>query len=83
MVAGFQLDGEQRETPVPIIKLVGLELTVISSEPAATVAYRVDGGPWHIYTGPVELDGERSEVEARAVRYGWQESDITRQRIDR
>jgi hypothetical protein len=47
-------------------------------EPAAwgqSVKYRIDGGPWRIYNYPFDLKSG-SEAEIRAVRYGWEESEI-------
>ena len=76
MIAGFLLDGEQRVTPAPMIEVVDGSLMLTSSEDGASLAYRFSGGPWRLYTGPVPLRPPASEIEARAVRYGWEESDI-------
>ena len=37
--------------------------------------YRIDGGAWRLYTSPV-LVRPGSAIEARAVRYGWEASDV-------
>ena len=76
MIAGFLLDGEQRVTPAPMIELVDGSLKLTCSEEGASLAYRLNGGPWRLYTGPVALRAPVTEIEARAVRYGWKESDI-------
>ena len=43
--------------------------------PGSSLEYRLDGGGWHLYTLPVYAGGAK-RIEARAVRYGWKESDI-------
>lgn len=81
MAEGFLLEGEQRVTPTPTIELQGLVLTLKCSESAASLAYRINSGAWRIYTGPTELDGEvreQSKLEAKAVRYGWKDSETVR-----
>jgi hypothetical protein len=35
----------------------------------------MDGGRWRLYTGPFEAPSG-ARVEARAVRYGWRESEV-------
>ena len=81
MAEGFLLEGEQRITPTPTIELQGLVLTLKCSESAASLAYRINSGAWRIYAGPTELDGEvreQSKLEAKAVRYGWKDSETVR-----
>ena len=40
----------------------------------SSLRYSIDGGPWYLYTNPVELTAGAA-VEANAVRYGWVESE--------
>jgi hypothetical protein len=40
-----------------------------------SIEYRVDDGDWQLYVGPVSVDNNQ-DIEARAVRYGWEESEI-------
>jgi N-sulfoglucosamine sulfohydrolase len=75
MVARFEPDGERQVTPVPLVTVKGETLEI---EPAAwgqSVKYRIDGGSWRIYNYPFDLKSG-SEAEIRAVRYGWEESEI-------
>jgi beta-xylosidase len=44
-------------------------LTVTATDAASGVAvreYRLDGGPWHAWTSPVQLDGAAHAIEVRA-----------------
>jgi hypothetical protein len=41
---------------------------------------RLDGGPWRLYTGPVEAP-PGAGAEARAVRYGWAASGEVSARV--
>ena len=43
--------------------------------PGASIGYRLNEGPWLLYSGPVRVEsGDR--LTAKAVRYGWQESEV-------
>ena len=50
-----------------------------SGTPGASLGMRVDGGRWRVYDGPFEL-APGQQLEARAVRYGWEPSEVVRQR---
>lgn len=75
MVAGFLNDGEQRVTPDPVIARDGERVRISSEVPGASIGYRLDGGRWRLYTAPIEA-GTAHDIEAKAVRYGWQESEV-------
>lgn len=75
MVAGFLNDGEQRVTPDPVIARDGDRIRISSEVPGASIGYRLDGGRWRLYTAPIEA-GAAHDIEAKAVRYGWQESEV-------
>ena len=72
MVKRFQPDNEQLTTANPAIKFDGKEVS-ISSENKASIGYRVDDGPWQLYLEPFIFSGSR--LTAKAVRYGWKESE--------
>jgi arylsulfatase A-like enzyme len=76
--------GVQPVTPPPAIDppgggfVVAPEVSIRSEIEGASIAYTLDEGDepsWKLYTGPLEGLGGR--VRARAVRYGWAESEVT------
>lgn len=75
MVARFELDGQRRVTPPPRISVKEGVLLIMPAAAGHSLEYRVDGGPWQLYTGPLSVE-KNSEIKARAVRYGWEESEI-------
>lgn len=77
MVERFAPGGERKVTAEPSISLVDEGLQINVPDEGASIAYRIDEGPWRMYSGPVPLPKDQS-FEAKAVRYGWEESDITR-----
>jgi N-sulfoglucosamine sulfohydrolase len=74
MVAGFQPAGERLVTPPPRGSIANGLLT-LEPVPGHSQGYRVDDGAWRLYSGPVAVVAGAS-VQARAVRYGWEESEI-------
>jgi len=72
--------GEQPITSRPLIKLEADEVTLASSTPGASIGYRIlptDAlDHWSLYQGPVTLAPGQS-LQAKAIRYGYRESDIT------
>jgi arylsulfatase A-like enzyme len=75
MVARFEPDGRRQQTPAPRAELAGSRLVLRPATPGASLGYRIDGGPWRLYTEPVRVP-RGARVEAKAVRYGWSESDV-------
>lgn len=68
---------EQPATAVPNAELADGRVALYSATPGASLGYRIDEGPWQLYTGPVALaPGQR--LEAKAVRYGFVESQLIR-----
>jgi len=49
-------------------------LVITPTAAGHSLEYRVDGGRWQLYIGPTIVNNN-SEIEARAVRYGWEESE--------
>jgi arylsulfatase A-like enzyme len=82
---------EQPSTTPPRITLVRLSpgatrVTLTSSSEGSSIGYRVngradDGSDWNLYVGPFEAQ-IREEVEAKAVRYGYAESEVVKLRIE-
>jgi N-sulfoglucosamine sulfohydrolase len=70
----FWPGGVQPRTAAPEIEIERGRASLRCPTEGASLAYRIDGGPWSLYVGPFPVSpGVR--VEARAVRYGWAESD--------
>jgi arylsulfatase A-like enzyme len=75
MVARFEPDGRRRRTPPPTAEIADGRLVLRSALPGASLGYRIGEDRWRLYTTPVLVaSGER--VEAKAVRYGWLESEV-------
>ena len=82
MAERFWPGGVEPVTPPPSIDLrragAGrVRVTVTCSEPGASLGYRVGGGRWQLYTSPLDLP-RGGVLTAKAVRYGWGESDEVR-----
>lgn len=78
MVARFAREGSLGVTAAPAVRVVGGEVE-IASETGASLGYRVDGGSWRLYSAPFEAP-PGSTLEAKAVRYGWDESSVVQVR---
>ena len=73
MVERNRIDGKVPVTGAPTIRFRDGALILESTTPGASLGYRLGGGPWRLFVGPVPVaPGER--VEAKAVRYGFEES---------
>lgn len=72
MIAEFWPEGRAPVTSKPKLYLQGGALHM-QGVAGASIGYRVDAGPWRVYVAPLSLPGG-VEVEAIAVRYGWEES---------
>lgn len=76
MVAGFlDENGQPRKTPVPSVSVNGNQIILSSEVDGASIGYQLDEGPWHLYAAPFETAGA-AKITAKAVRYGWDESDL-------
>lgn len=68
---------EHPETAAPSAELAEGRIALYSATLGASIGYRIDDGPWQLYTGPVELRPGQI-LEAKAVRYGFTESHVER-----
>jgi len=75
MVARFQPRGRPEVTPPPVIALAGRRVSIRSETPGASLGYRIDSQRWRLYTGPFDAP-PGARVAAKAVRYGWDESEF-------
>lgn len=73
MIERFWPGGEQPVTPPPEFELRADRLA-ITAPAEASIGYRIGKGPWRIYSAPISVERGAS-VTAKAVRYGWKESD--------
>jgi arylsulfatase A-like enzyme len=73
LVARFQPRGEPEVTPPPSIVVEGRRVAIRSATPGASLGYRIDDR-WRLYTEPFDAPPD-SSVRAKAVRYGWDESE--------
>jgi len=74
MVARFEPDGRRRRTPAPRARLDGDRLVLEAPVAGASLGYRFDAEGWRLYTRPFRVPAG-ARVEAKAVRYGWLESE--------
>ena len=73
MLAGFRPEGEPVVTAAPAIERQGNTVT-LEADFNASIGYRVNEGRWQLYSQPLQLSAG-TKLEARAVRYGWEESE--------
>ena len=71
--------GEQPVTPAPDITWQG-DAAVVTARHGASIGYRLGSEErWRLYTGPVPVSAGTA-FTAKAVRYGWAESDAVASR---
>ncbi len=75
MVARFEPQGSRQVTEAPRVSVDGEWLAVEASTVGSSLGYRIGDGSWQLYTGPVQIPPGKA-VAVKAVRYGWQESDV-------
>jgi N-sulfoglucosamine sulfohydrolase len=75
MAEQFWPGGKQPVTSAPFFREADGKIEILCKSKAASIGYRYTDSQWQLYTAPLPDDGRR--VEAKAVRYGWKESDIT------
>ena len=74
LVARFWPDGQQPVTATPELRIEAGQLQLRAVSPGSSLGYRIDDGAWQLYTGPFALP-EGATATAKAVRYGWAESE--------
>ena len=75
MVASFWPEGEQPVTPAPSLEVVSGRVAIRAAGKAESIGYRLDDAAWKLYSGPFVAPAGSRVVHAKAVRYGWQESE--------
>jgi arylsulfatase A-like enzyme len=78
MAKEFWPAGEQPVTMVPVLKPVRANLVEIAAgTPGASLGYRIDEGSWQVIDdGSLIEMPSGTTLEAKSVRYGWQESAV-------
>lgn len=74
LVERIHCEGNPCTTPPPTLRRRDDRIEIRSEITAASIGYRWDGGPWRLYSRPIR-SSEGGRLEAKAVRYGWDESD--------
>ena len=74
MVATFEPSSERQVTPTPTLSLEEGTMVITPAAAGHSLEYRVDGGRWQLYT-ELASGNKNNGIEARAVRYGWEESE--------
>lgn len=74
MVKNFLCGGKACVTPVPTIRVTSDSIQITNPEPGASIAYRLDGGDWQVYSEPIAR-GKVTQINAKSIRYGWEESE--------
>ncbi len=81
MIKDMWPGGEEPVTAEPVIEILGTEaeprVRLSTTTPGASLGYRVEGGPWRLYTVSFPAS-PGTRIEARAVRYGWAASASVR-----
>jgi arylsulfatase A-like enzyme len=78
MAERFWPGGTQPVTAAPVISVQDGRIHIDCATTGASIGFRLGGdGSWKLYLAPFEAPSGDT-IEARAVRYGWQESVTTR-----
>jgi hypothetical protein len=72
----FWPEGVQPRTAAPVIEGDRSAHTLRSPTPGATLGFSVAGEAWQLYREPIAAPPD-ARVEAKAVRYGWEESEVS------
>ncbi len=76
MLARLDIGARPETTQPPIIERVDSSLHLSSETKGASIGFRVDEGPWKIYQYQPIVLGPGETLEAKAVRYGFEESVV-------
>lgn len=74
MIERIQPSGQQGITPVPTVRIGSSGVTIQSRERHASLGYSLNDGDWQLYTSPIKVQSG-DLITAKAVRYGWTESE--------
>ena len=74
----FLENGAVRQTPAPTASLDDKGNLHLRSAIGASIGYRITEGRWKLYTNPIPKADLVKEIDTKAVRYGWRESEIVK-----
>ncbi|HCD0607971.1 TPA: sulfatase [Salmonella enterica subsp. enterica serovar Infantis] len=71
--------GQQQQTlpPVATLDKINGKIYLASRTQGASVGYSWDGKTWEVYTGSITPRADQHQLLAKAVRYGWKESEVS------
>lgn len=75
LIARFQPSGTIPLTETPELEFYDGRMRISSDTNGASIAYRTEGTRWQLYNQPIVIRSG-TVVQAKAIRYGWEESDI-------
>jgi arylsulfatase A-like enzyme len=81
MAERFWPGGERPSTVPPVVAREGRRIELKCETPGASIGYRIDDGPWLVYSQPFTV-AAGTKLEAKAVRYGWAESAVATVTVD-
>lgn len=81
MAEQFWPGGVQPVTATPALQPGPDGVQAFCATEGASLGYAIGGGKWQLYTGPVPVE-PGAEIEVKAVRYGWAESEVATLRVD-
>ena len=72
-------DGTQKTTlpPVPERDVTTGEVFIANRTSGASIGYSYDGKVWQVYNGSFVPPHDTHQLQVKAVRYGWKESETT------
>ena len=80
VVQRIQVRATSTQTAAPTIHVEEGRATLRSATHGASIGFRLEGRAWQLYSGPVSVrPGQR--IEAKALRYGWEESAVASTRV--
>ncbi|MDY4381343.1 hypothetical protein [Pectobacterium brasiliense] len=70
--------GKQRATLTPVAQwdAVSNKIYLANRTQDASIGYSWDGKEWELYTGSITPLKSASQLQFKAIRYGWQESPV-------
>jgi len=67
---------EKKPSNPPLIKVRNNSIELRTTVSGASLGYQVNEESWKLYTKP--FTARNASVKAKAIRYGWEESEVTK-----
>jgi len=65
----------QPSTSAPVIELKNNRIKIKNITEGASIGFKINDGQWQLYSQPF-MASHGDEIKVKAVKYGWQESDV-------